>query len=531
MKFYFRYFFILVTLPFLLTNCSSCNKSTASIPTIRLSIESAPEILDPRFASSAVASRISELIYGRLFIVDNDLKLQPFMAKAIKQIGDLKYILTLKDNLYFHDGTKLSAHDVAYTFSSLSDEDVASPVAAKFDYVKSIVATNDITVEIELNKPFAAFLLDLAAVGIVSKAKCQNRSRECKLENIGAGPFKLANFDSAKEKLLLVPNAKWGEGAPKVNLEIQVIRDDTTRLLELISGKTDFVSGDIRPNQVEKVLENEDKLVLHQTPGLGYNYLAINLRKSSTATGELKRTQDALGNSLVRQAMARALNIDQVLQSLWKGYAKRASGLIPNGHWAKDPGLKPIAYDPQAAQNLLDEAGFKDRGAMQHRRFQVNIVTTPNRFRQSVIQVFADQLRAVGIEVHLQVKEWSALYQDMQQGNFELFSAVWTPVVDPELFYWVFHSNSIPGPDKAGGNRVAYSSAMVDKWIEQTQIISDSKERAKLVYQIENQLAQDLPYIPLWFADEIVVHSKRILNFKPTRTGSLLGLREVRVGQ
>lgn len=137
----------------------------------------------------------------------------------------------------------------------------------------------------------------------------------------------------------------------------------------------------------------------------------------------------------------------------------------------------------------------------------------------------------MGIEVHLQVKEWSALYQDMQQGNFELFGAVWTPVVDPELFYWVFHSNSIPSADNAGGNRVSYKNPIVDKWIEQTQIISDINERAKLVYQIENQLAQDLPYIPLWFADEIVVHSKRILNFKPTRTGSLLPLSNIVVGQ
>lgn len=54
----------------------------------------------------------------------------------------------------------------------------------------------------------------------------------------------------------------------------------------------------------------------------------------------------------------------------------------------KDPNLKPIAYDPQAAQKLLDEAGFKDRGPAQHRRFQVSIVTTPNRFRQSIVQVF-----------------------------------------------------------------------------------------------------------------------------------------------
>ncbi len=160
-------------------------------------------------------------------------------------------------------------------------------------------------------------------------------------------------------------------------------------------------------------------------------------------------------------------------------------------------------------------------------RFKLTIATTPNRLRQSTAQLFADFLNKVGIEASIRVKDWSALYQDMKQGQFELFSAVWVPVTDPDLYHFVHHSSSIPDDGKAGGNRHGYKNPEIDRLIDEGRITMDAEKRKGIYQEVERKMIEDLPYIPLWNEHRIVVlNSERIKGFEPISTGSLMGLRK-----
>lgn len=520
---------LLITL--MLSCTRSCSKKDAAESLITVAVSQPIESLDPRFTTTATASRIAKLIYAPVFEIDMDGSPKPFLAESIEALDEKTFKVILRPNLTFHDGSPLRAEDVIYTFNELGSKDVASPHAGKFDYIEAMTAPDEKTVIFTLKAPHAPFLTDLAAIGVVSKKACEGRTAECRHENIGSGPYTVKSWDTAKEAIHLAPFANWFEGAPKCALDFRVVRDENTRMLELIGKKADFTDGEFSPvNTVE--LKKEAHLEVNEMPGFGYTYLAINVRgprDDDQKDSDIFRTRTALADSRVRKAIAQAIDFNQILDKLFLNTAERVSGLIPNGHWAKDETLKVPAYDPKAAEALLDQAGFR-RSGQENMRFKLSISVTPNRLRQSTAQLYADYLRRVGIDATLRVKEWGALYQDMKLGQFELFSAIWTPVTDPDLYHFVHHSDSIPNEENAGGNRHGYKNSDVDRLITMGRTTLDAEKRRAIYQEIERILLEDLPYIPLWNEHKIVIFNRdKVKGFEPSVTGSFLGFRKAYV--
>jgi peptide/nickel transport system substrate-binding protein len=518
-------FSFLIFLPSCIRSCAKADKQNN---VINIAVATPPESLDSRYGTSAVASRISDLIYAPLFNIGEDLLPEPFLAESIAALSNKSFKIKLRDNLSFHNGTPLKAQDVVYTYAQLNSPDVASPHAEQFEYIKSIRALNELEIIFELKRPHAPFLTDLCNLGIVSQDSCKDRSQTCRHENNGSGPYKLAHWDKAKESLYLEPFSNWFEGEPKNNLLIRVVRDENTRMLELIGKKTDLIDSDISPINMQQ-LKKQSHLQISEVPGLGYSYIAFNLRgpRAEDKPGsEEYKTRLALADKRVRKAIAHAIDVDQIIQKILFNTAHRVSGLTPNGHWAKDETLKSPQFDPALAALELDEAGFKIEEP-DNMRFKLVIATTTDRTRQSVAQLYVDFLRRVNIDASVRIKDWSALYQDMKQGRFELFSANWVPVMDPDLYYWVHHSASIPHDNKGGGNRHAYINPEVDRLIDMGRSTMEPKKRKAIYQKIERIMLDDMPYVPLWNEHRIVVQNhEKLRGFIPAITGSLLGLRK-----
>lgn len=507
----------------IITSCKNSCRNSMNDNSIFVSVSQSIEALDPRYTSSATSGRVSKLIYAPLFTIDEEGLPIPFLAKDITVIDDTHFRIILRENLFFHNGEKLTAEDVEYTYKNLSQSDVLSPHMDKFYYLNEITIESEHSLLFTLKEPIATFMLDLCLLGIVSKKSCHNRSNLCKNEFNGSGPFMLKKWNTAKETLYLTPFVQWFEGAPKNDVTIRTIRDENSRLLELLSQKTDIVDGDISPYNISE-LANKDFLEIKIMPSFGFSYLAFNLRANNHFSDKEKElTQKALSNQLVRKAIALSLNIDQIIEKIFLNHAQRVSGLIPNISWAKDHSLKNIDYDPQKANALLDKAGFKKRA--DNTRFNVTITTSQDRTTQGLALLYADFMKKIGINAKVKVKDWSAMYEDMKKGNFEMFSAVWTPVTDPDLYFWVHHSSNIPSKKKAGGNRHAFINKEIDKLIELGRKTIDKEKRKIIYHEIERVMLKELPYIPLWNAHKIAIINKRVKNYKPSTTGNLINLR------
>ena len=456
-------------------------------------IATVPESLHPGGATSQEAQQLGRLVYAPLFVIDDDLLPVPYLAQKAVQIDAVTYQIYLKQGLFFHNGQKLDSEDVVYSFQNPGLAEIKAPI-------ERITALSELVVEFKLKTPYAPFLSDLAGLGIFSQKY-----------DTGSGPYKLKSHNTATETWMLEAFNKWFEGKPKIqNIEVRVVRDGNARLLELMKGKADFASGIIKSFQLPALKKYRDRVRVEKTPGLDYNYFAMNLRKPP------------LSDVRVRQAISMALNIEPILKAKFQGMATRATGMLPAGHWAKDESLMPLKYDPEQAKKLLQQTGYK-------LPIKLTLIAGTDRFRQSIALVYRQQLKKIGIDLKIRVQDWAVTYQNMKEGRFELFSAIWTPVVEPNLFDWVFHSERIPGPDKAGGNRGAYIDIELDKLIEQAQLTSNLPERKALYSKIERRLLQTLPYIPLWFEDNITVTSRDLLDFVPTRTCSFLPLTHARL--
>ncbi len=463
---------------------------------VRIIINSVPESLDPRYSDTEVATHLSQLVYAPLFLMGDDLLPRPYLAEKIEQIEPLVYRIKLRDGLYFHDGRKLKAGDVVYTVQTSKSD--------KIKMLDSVLAVSDTVVEFRLKKPFSPIVSELANIRILPKGQSRDGT-------IGSGPYKLVHHDKAKDTWEFEAFERWFEGKPKLNkFEVAVVRDGNTRLLELIKGKADLSVGNIRPFQLPALEKYRSQLTVYSVPGLGYMYLAMNLRKKP------------LSDIRVRRAIAMSLDLELILKAKFGVMATRATGLLPPGHWAKDSGLPLIPYDLVEARKLIKQTGLK-------LPIKLQIITTPDRFRQSFALIYKQQLQKIGIELDVRIQDYATAFQNIKQGNFDIVSAMWTPVTDPNLFDWVFHSSNIPGADKAGGNRVAFIDAKIDAWIEAAQLNFNPTVRRMLYGKIERRLLESLPYVPLWFEDNITVISSRLKGFIPDREGSFLPLTKAYV--
>ena len=500
-----------------------CARTAREPDTLRLVVPSPAEAVDPRFTTSAIAQRLSFLVHAPLLYIADDLTAQPLLAETFRRIDEVTWEAVLRSDAQFSDGTSVTADDIQFTFGTLGDDDVRSVHAAKFKRIVRIDVVDARTARFVLDAPFAAFPLDLCSIGILSAKDCRNDTAGCRTRHVASGPFEVETFDPANERMRLKKNPHWRNGETALGgVEVRVVKDGTTRLLELMDGKADLMVGDLDPVQLDVVADQESLTLLRQA-GLGYSYLAMNLRGPRDGQeDDAKRSARALASPQVRRAIANALDIDRVIATKLRGAATRATGMLPSGHWAKDAALVSPTYDPAEAERLLDAAGFprRDDGM----RFAIQMSTTTNRLRRSLALIFADQLKTVGIDVEVRVGEWATLYADIKRGNFEMFSAKWTQVVEPDLFHWVFHSASIPGENAAGGNRGAFVDEDVDRWIEEGRTLQDVDARKVPYQKVERRLLETLPYIPLWFEDEIAVVGPRVKGFALNRSGAFFGL-------
>ncbi len=499
----FRRFALFGVVSLLAAPGCSCERSERKAGEVVVLIDSAPESLDRRFALSAVAQRVTTLITPGLVRIDDDGSLVPDLAESFERVDETRYRFVLREGLTFHDGTPVTSRDVVYTYKSLKLR--GSPLSPRYDPIAKIEPVGERTVDLVLAEPFAPLLIDLT-MGIVPRHLGDKEEYEDR--PIGAGPFKFASRPS-EERIVLEPFDGWYGGKPDVDrLVFAVVRDETTRVLSLLHGDADLATGSISPILIPRI-EEAEHLTVQRRPGSGYAYMAFNLR------------HPILSNVEVRRALAHAIDRETIARYKFRGAARPATGMLPEGHWAHSPARR-WHYDPAVSEKLLDEAGFPRKGDGGE-RFRITYSTSTDRFRKSVALVVASQLEAVGIGVNLRAYEWGTFYGDVRRGRFDVTTLMWTPVVEPHLLHWVFHSDSIPSEenDWVGGNRGAFRNSKVDRLLDEAAENLCPDQRAGRYARVQEILAEELPYVSMWHEETVAVVGERLEGFSASPFGFL----------
>ncbi len=444
-------------------------------------IESSPTALDPRIESDAQSERINQLIFDPLVELDDTFEQRPALAERWEVPDPLTCVFHLR-NAQFHDGRPLTSRDVRYTFESILDGTVTSTKASTFRGISGIETPNDRVVIFHFKQPDAGFLASVSqgAIGIVPNGAGKELARA----PIGSGPFRFVG-ESTDEYVLLERGAK--------RVRFKVAPDTTVRALELRKGSADVEINALTADMV-RALEREPRLQVTQSPGTVYQYIALNMRDPVLARVE------------VRQALAHAIDRQPMIEYLWRNQARPASSVLPPNHWAFCPGAATYPHDPARARALLDAAGF--RPGPDGVRLRLTMKTSTEETSRLLAAVVQQQLRDVGIAMELRSNEFATFYSDIVKGAFEMYTLRWIRVNnDPGIFEYCFHSKRTP---PAGANRGHYANARVDALIEQSRQEMDRDKRRAQLWEIQKTLNQDLPYLHLWYYDNIVVHSPRL---------------------
>ncbi len=488
--------FVILALIAPLASCSSKPDPN----TLVMVIENSPTNLDPRVGLDGQSERIDELLFDDLCTRDEHLNVQPGLAERWEIPDPLTYVFHLHQGVKFHDGHRLTSRDVKWTFDSLLQGKIRSTKASAYRPVDHIDAPDDSTVVFYLKQPFATFLWNVSdgAIGIVPYGS----GDEISGHPIGSGPFRFVSAEPDKEVVIERNDTYWGEKPNLKRVRFAVIPDATTRALELRKGSADIAVTSLSEDTV-LALEHETNLEVLHAPGTVLGYLAFNTR------------DPVLKDVRVRQAIAYAIDRTAIVHYLLRDFARPAYSLLPPESWAYNGDVPRYDYNPDKARQLLEQAGYP---AINGVRFHLTMKTSTQESPRLVAAVLQEQLREVGIALDIRTFEFATFLSDVIRGAYQVHTLRWIGGnEDPDIFEYVFHSAKF-SPN--GGNRTYYANPRVDLLIDQARRELDQSVRKQIYAEIQQILAEDLPYINLWYFENVMVHNKRVRNVTLNPSGN-----------
>ncbi len=474
---------------------------------LQIDIETSPLSIDPRFATDAISSRLSELVFDAMVKIDAHGRLVGNLAESIERPTETTLVFHLRHDVRFSDGRPLTAQDVKYTYDFIADPANLSPKRAVMDQIESIRALDDYTVQMTTPHPYAP-ALESAMLGVVPSGTPGNAGR------FGAPPgsasFQMAQF--VRDERVVLQRNRFGPHPDSMppGLNFKIVPDPTVRALELAEGVSDFAENNIEPYLLA-YLKTRPALSVVESPGSAYQYLAFNFRDAR------------LRDIRVRRAIAYSIDRESIVSSMMQGTARIASGMLTPENWAYDGNVTRYSYDPDAARRLLDQAGYT-AASDGTRPLKLVYKTTPEGRR--LAEALQAMLKRVGIQLIVRSNEWATFYSDIQRGNFDVTSMQWVGINDPHHYCMVFDSKMTP---PKGHNRGNYSNLQMDRLVEEGDATIDVDQRRAIYASVQELAAEDLPYVSLWWQDTVAVMSRALAGFIPFPNGSLRSFSDLKL--
>lgn len=485
-------FYLLVALIFI----SACTQEDNHA--IRFGLESAPVTLDPRFSTDATSYRITRLIYRSLVDFDDNFQFISDLANW-EMLDPKQYRFTLRNTgRKFHHGERLTADDVKATYDYVLENKNASPHRGSIEVIENIAVIDEDTFDFILKRPDPLFpgrlVIGILPASLIASDHPFNR------QPIGSGPVELQDWPNDGDLLL-----KRQSDNQLINFI--TVKDPTVRILKLLRDELDIIQGDI-PREMLSWLEKQDKSHIEKARGNTFTYMGFNM--ADPVTSHLP----------VRQAIAHAINRAEIIEHVMGNTARLAGAMLPPEHWSGNTELSGVAFDPEEAKRLLKLEGFDENHPL-----EIVYKISNNPFRVRLATIIQYQLKQVGIQVEVRSYDWGTFYGDIKAGRFQMYSLSWVGLKIPDIFRYVFHSTSLP-PN--GANRGRFKDAIADAMIEAAESKQDLTEQARIYQDLQAYLHEQLPYIPLWYEDNILVTSKDISGYALASDGNYDGLLTVK---
>ena len=470
--------------------------------------------LIPVLATDNASHSISSLIFNGLVKYDRDLNIVGDLAESwdISKDG-LVITFHLRKGVRWHDGQPFTAEDVLFTYRLTIDPKTPTAYAGDFLKVKKAEVLDPHTFRVTYDKPFAPALMSWGS-SVMPKHLLEGKDvtkSPLARHPIGTGPYRFKEWKTG-QKIVLVYNPDYFEGRPFLDGRVmRIIPDMATMFLELRARGIDQMG--LTPLQYTRQTENQyfrNHFRKYRYLSFSYTYLGFNLQNPMFADRK------------VRQALACAVNKEELIDGVLLGLGKEASGPFKPGTWQYNADVKRYPYDPKKALELLAEAGWRDTDGdgildKKGQRFEFELlVNQGNEVRAKTAEIVQRRLAEVGISVKIRVIEWAAFIKEfINKRRFDAVILGWTIPMDPDL-YDVWHSSKT-GPSEL--NFISYKNEEVDILLERGRSTFDRNERKRCYDRIQEIMAEDQPYIFLYVPDALPIFNARVRGIDPAPIG------------
>ena len=459
-----------------------------------------PTTLDAMNQQETPASVVAEHIYNKLVERDPSLKIVPALAAELpKLISPQVWEIKLRRGVKFHNGEDFNADSVKFSLERAKDPKMRG--ASNFKLIERVEIVDPATVRVHTVKPWPTFIPSMnhpQAPMYPPKAYADKDSAYISKNPIGTGPYRFVRW-SKDEEIVLEANTTYFRGAPRIKTVVfRPIPDDAVRVAALQNGEVDIAVN--IPPHLATIIANHPKTFLSTAPSIRTIQLMFYTHQYDTQNKLVGPYAGPTADKRVRQAIAYALDVDEIIKGVLDGKAMRVATMLPSMHFGFDPALKPIKQDLAKARKLLAEAGYPNG-------LEITLNGPQGRYvrDKEVAEAAAGQLTKAGIRTTLRTFEFVNYLNSMVYVHKA--GPVWLigwgqGMMDAEGIYVpLFRSGSL---------LCNYHNADIDGLIDLAQTQMDSKQRLESYHKINALWVEDAAAVPLYQQLDLYGASRRL---------------------
>lgn len=459
-----------------------------------------PETLNPLRNRDASVDRILKLVFLPLIGQAENGKPESGVAQSWTLSADSSVLsLVLQDNLYWQDGTPVTADDVVYSYQTILNAPEDSVYKHVTDYVASCTKTGNNTVNIQFRRPFSGNLSALY-FPIIPAAYYQGvTDGSVDMQPMGNGPYRVESYTMASS-LSLVANTNYIYGTPKIEkIQVRITAGEDTDVFSLSQGILDAMVMDA--TEAGKYLTTEDQLKSYAFDSGIYDFVGFNFGR------------DLFVDKNMRQAIAYAVPKDYIYESIYLQYAQMTNTPVSPQFWLYEENVVSYSYDPQMTETLLKNAGWADsnqdgvlertqeNGSVQELRITI-LVNQENTARKQIASTMKEELETVGFAVTIDEQAYDVYSEKLQSGDFDLVVGGWrmSEVLDLTPFF------------ATGGayNYIDYANEEIDQLLAAAQQATQEGEMLLAYSNLQKRLSEELPYISIAYRQDLLMVSDEV---------------------
>lgn len=464
-----------------------------------LALSSPPTTMDPHFYNLVPNLIVSDHMFEGLVTMSPDMKVVPALAESWNMVDSLTWEFKLRKGVKFHDGTEMTAEDVAWSLDRPATI-VGSP-ASLVTYTKAIAnktVVDPYTIRITTSEPYPLLLPDLTMIYIVSKKATQKVSSEEFSSGkgmVGTGPFKFVKFQRDDRVELVRHDGYWGKKAAWSKVTLRFISNGATRIASLLSGDVQAIENVPTPDLGRVRSDSNLALFTKVSNRLIYLYPDAMREKSPFVTDKEGKPLDKnpLRDVKVRTAISMAINREAIKDRVMDGLASPTNNLVPINLFGYSPQLKDVKYDPEGAKKLLAEAGYPNG-------FGLTLHTPNNRYvnDERISQTVAQMLTRIGIDTKVEAMPMAVYGSRGAKGEYSMGLLGWAAQTG-EASSPLRAIGSCPDSAKGFGaaNWLKYCNPKADQVLVKALSTVNDGERLKLLQEAAAQVVNDGGVIPL----------------------------------